>query len=63
MGFGIGYVFRLNIKFKFMQLNKNVRAALAQLAERKTEDLEVAGSTPAGGINFFFINFIKFNII
>ena len=30
-------------------------AALAQLAERKTEDLEVAGSTPAGGIVFFFI--------
>ena len=33
-----------------MQLSKNVRAALAQLAERKTEDLEVAGSTPAAGI-------------
>ena len=29
-------------------------AALAQLAERKTEDLEVAGSTPAGGIVFFY---------
>ena len=28
-------------------------AALAQLAERKTEDLEVAGSTPAVGIWFF----------
>ena len=27
-------------------------AHLAQLAERKTEDLEVAGSTPAVGISF-----------
>ena len=32
-------------------------AALAQLAERKTEDLEVAGSTPAGGIVFFIFLF------
>ena len=32
-------------------------AHLAQLAERKTEDLEVAGSTPAVGIIFFlFLN-------
>ena len=30
------------------------RAHLAQLAERKTEDLEVAGSTPAVGRNLFF---------
>ena len=36
-----------------MKLNKSIRAALAQLAERKTEDLEVAGSTPAVGIKFF----------
>ena len=53
----------MNIKFKFMKLNKIIRAALAQLAERKTEDLEVAGSTPAGGINFFLIKYNKFNII
>ena len=46
-----------------MKLNKIIRAALAQLAERKTEDLEVAGSTPAGGINFFLIKYNKFNII
>ena len=47
--------FYLNIKFKFMKLNKIIRAALAQLAERKTEDLEVAGSTPAVGISFFIL--------
>ena len=29
-------------------------AHLAQLAERKTEDLEVAGSTPAVGMKIFF---------
>ena len=33
---------------------KDCVACLAQLAERKTEDLEVAGSTPAAGIKFFF---------
>ena len=33
-------------------------AALAQLAERKTEDLEVAGSTPAGGIVFFLFFYL-----
>ena len=33
---------------------KDCVACLAQLAERKTEDLEVAGSTPAAGITFFF---------
>ena len=37
-------------------------AALAQLAERKTEDLEVAGSTPAGGIVFFFIFLFNYYI-
>ena len=31
------------------------RAHLAQLAERKTEDLEVAGSTPAAGSQNFFV--------
>ena len=30
-------------------------ACLAQLAERKTEDLEVAGSTPAAGSQNFFV--------
>ena len=33
---------------------KDCVACLAQLAERKTEDLEVAGSTPAAGSKFFF---------
>ena len=32
-----------------------MRACLAQLAERKTEDLEVAGSTPAAGSQNFFV--------
>ncbi len=32
-----------------------MRACLAQLAERKTEDLEVAGSTPAAGSQIFFV--------
>ena len=34
---------------------KNIEACLAQLAERKTEDLEVAGSTPAAGSIFFHL--------
>ena len=36
-----------------LNFNKIIVAHLAQLAERKTEDLEVAGSTPAVGISFF----------
>ena len=48
---------------------KDCVACLAQLAERKTEDLEVAGSTPAAGIKFFlfikhmFYNYGEINII
>ena len=36
------------------KINIKISAHLAQLAERKTEDLEVAGSTPAVGILFLF---------
>ena len=31
-------------------------ASLAQLVERQTEDLKVAGSTPAGGKLFDFLH-------
>ena len=32
-------------------------AGIAQLGERQTEDLKVAGSIPAAGISFFFFFF------
>ena len=41
------------------------KAAIAQLAERQTEDLKVAGSTPARGnqYNFFSFLFIFIHIV
>ena len=36
-------------------------AGIAQLGERQTEDLKVAGSIPAAGISFFFF-FVCFSV-
>ena len=47
------FIIRIKYQYNFFDLCKISVACLAQLAERKTEDLEVAGSTPAAGIIFF----------
>ena len=39
------------------------KAAIAQLAERQTEDLKVAGSTPARGNQYNFFSFYLFLFI
>jgi hypothetical protein len=42
--------------------DKSVLALLAQLGERETEDLEVAGSIPAEGTFYFFITSQSINL-
>ena len=41
---------------------KSYIAAIAQLAEHKTEDLRVAGSNPARGTFYLFNSFLKFQL-
>ena len=42
-----------------------IKASIAQLGERQTEDLKVPGSIPGGGIQymFIFIFIIKKNVL
>ena len=43
---------------KYGLLSKYLTAFVAQLGERKTEDLKVRGSIPRGGIFFFYYLYI-----